>query len=389
MYGGKVEVPRYSPHLLGIPAFVGGRSVQEVQREYGLDEVIKLASNENPLGPSPLALKALQEAAASANRYDNDYYDLLRERLARMVDPELDKGHFIIGNGSFDVLRMVCMGFLQSGDSAMMSRATWHGYKILTKMHGADCVFVEPNGYRDDLKRMVEQITERTRLIFVCNPNNPTGAEPTQCEMDDLVRQVPPHVVVVFDEAYRDFAEGLDCPDAVDYIKQGCNVIITRTFSKLYGLANMRVGYGIARKELIEYLDLTHLPYHVSLLSLVAAAASLDDAEHVERCRQLNAQEKRYLYARFDELGLSYAPTQANFILLTDLKYNAKTICEAMCRRGVILRPMDTFGVRNAIRLTIGLPEENRKLIQALREVLEELKKSEGRSHRSEGVGCG
>ena len=362
-----------SQNLLATPLHVAGKPIEEVQKEYGLETVIKLASNENPLGPSPLAVQAVGEAMSDAHRYPGPPEVKLRGKLAERMGPDFDEDNIIIGNGSCDILRMLCLGFLHDGGESIVCTSTFPMYRIYTQMFGGKLVMVEAKDYAYDLPAMAERISDDTRLIFIANPNNPSGTVLTQREVDDFMEQVPDHVVVVFDDAYYDYVESSDYADGRKYIRQGRNVIITRTFSKIYGLAGLRVGYGVAKKEMIEYLLHARSPFHVSSVNVIGALASLDDEEHVQRSRAINALGKRYLYKQFDRLDLSYMPTECNFILLPELKHGEQTMYEALLRRGVISRPSGPFGAPGAVRVTIGTEEENERFAWALEQALHEL----------------
>jgi len=360
-----------NPHLLMVPPYTPGKSKEEFQGEYGLETIVDLSSNKNPLGPSPLAMEAIKQAATDMHYYPGVALDQLRRKLAESIGPDFDEDNIIIGNGSCDVLCMAAEAFLYGGGESIMRRNAFPMYEIVTKMYGGECVLIETNkDYTFDLLSMTERITDRTRLVFLSNPNNPTGRIVTQQELDEFMEQVPPSVLVVFDHAYQEYVEAKEYPDAAKYILDGRNVIVTRTFSKIYGLAGLRMGYGIARKEMIEYLSRAQLPFHSGSVALMGAIASLDDVEHVKLSRKVNAQGKKYLYQKFEELGLAYLPTQANFILLVGFEHDTKTISQALLRRGVIVRPAHPFNMPQAIRITIGKPEENERLIEALRLVL-------------------
>jgi histidinol-phosphate aminotransferase len=246
-------------------------------------------------------------------------------------------------------------------------------YELATNMYGGQCIFVEADGFRYNLQAMVDHITDQTRLVFVANPNNPTGLIVTQDEADEFMEKIPSSVVVVFDEAYQEYVDAANYPDTIRYVLEGRNVIITRTFSKVYGLAGVRIGYGIANKTLIEYLLHTQPPFHCDRLALVAAMASLEDQEHVKKSQQVNAEGKEYLYRSFEALGVECLPSQANFIMLINLKHPVQSIDQALLSRGIIIRPTDPFDISEALRVTIGTPEENQRLVAEFEEVLEEL----------------
>jgi histidinol-phosphate aminotransferase len=360
-------------NLLTVPRYKGGKPIEEVQKEYGLQSIIKLASNENPLGPSPLAMQAVRDAMPDAHRYPGIYESRLSSKLAKLIDPDFDEGNVIVANGTCDLFRMLSLAFLHDGGESIICGTTFPLYGIYTQMFGGKAVIVDHKDYAYDLPAMADRITDNTRLFYVCNPNNPTGTMLTQEQTDDLMARVPDHVLVIMDEAYYDYVQADDYADSRGYVKQGRNLIIARTFSKIHGLAGLRVGYGVAKKELIDYLHHARSPFHVGSLNVIAATASLDDHEHIERSKTLNAAEKNHLYQEFDRLDLSYVPTQTNFMLLPDLKYDENALSEALLRRGVIVRPGAGFGAPGAIRVTIGTREENERLIQALEEALHEL----------------
>ena len=362
-----------NPDLLNVPIYTRGKSAEDLKRELGVEDVIKLGSNENPLGPSPRAIEAIAQAAVDIHRYPSVEAQDLRCKLAASLGPDIDAENVVVGNGSADVICSAAQSFLSGGGESIIARPAFQMYELATNMYGGQCIFVEADGFKYNLQAMLDQITDQTRLAFIANPNNPTGLIVTQCEIDEFMEKVPPHVIVVFDEAYQEYVDAADYPDTIRYVLEGRNVIITRTFSKVYGLAGLRIGYGIANKTLIEYLLHTQPPFHCDLLSLVAAMASLEDQEHVKKSQQVNAQGKEYLYRSFEALGVECLPSQANFIMLVNLKHPVQSIDQALLSRGVIIRPTDPFDISEALRVTIGTPEDNQRLVVAFEEVLEEL----------------
>ncbi len=370
-----------NPHLLKVPLYIAGKSIEEVQEELGLEEVVKLGSNENPLGPSQRALEAAAQLLPESHRYPNYWEKALRRKLGPSVDPELDERYCLIGNGGCDVLRMLTHGFMSAGGEAITGAATFPMFSILTAMFGGETIEtpLTPD-YRLDLSAMQRAITPNTRLTFICTPNNPTGTLVTQREADAFMADVPEHVVVVFDESYGGFATDPNQANSIDYIKQGCNVITVRSFSKKSGLANLRVGYAIGRPDLIEYLHHAQMPFNTGSMALAAAAASLDDAEYDERSLRLVESGRAYLYSAFDALDLSYVKSQANFVLVVNPPVNARTLVEALLRKGVIIRWAGSMGLPNAFRVTIGTQEQNKIFIAALRAVLEETRIGEAPS---------
>jgi histidinol-phosphate aminotransferase len=340
-----------NPSLSKVPAYTPGRSIEDCMREFGVGEFIKLGSNENPLGPSPKAMAAVKQAVAQMSQYPGvEVYDL-RCRLAETLGAGLDVDNIIVGNGSADVIMSMAKAFLFGGGEVIISHPAFQMYELATNMYGGTCV----------------------RMIYLTNPNNPTGQIVTQSEVDAFLERVPPSVVVVFDQAYYEYVDAGDYPDAIRYVVEGRNVVITRTFSKVYGLAGMRVGYGIASKEIIEYLLHTQPPFHSGRLALIVALASLEDRGHVERSQKVNAEGREYLYRGFGEMGVEYLPSQANFFMLVNLKHSVQSINQALLRRGVIIRPTAPFGIPEAFRVTIGTQEQNQRVIEAFKEVLEEL----------------
>lgn len=366
-----------NPNLLHVPRYIRGKSILEVQRELGLDEIIKLGSNENLLGPSPKAVEAMQRAAVDAHYYPSVEAHDLREQLAAHLGHQLVAENIIIGNGSADVIRSIGWTFVYDGAESIAQLPAFQMYEIVTAMHGGKTIMLPPTSdYAYDLDAILDHIGERTRLIFLNNPNNPSGLHINRAALDHFLARVPHHVIVVLDEAYADFADAEDFPDSMALVREGHNVIATRTFSKLYGLAGVRVGYGVARRDLIESLLRTQTAFHVGRVALLAASAALEDRAHAARAWQVNCAGKRQLYAAFEEMGLHYFPTQANFVMLIDLPFPVTAIEHAMHRRGIIIRPCEPFGLPDALRITIAPPYENERMLRALRESLEELIKT-------------
>ncbi len=360
---------RLNPNLLKVPLYIAGKSVEEVQEELGLEDVIKLASNENALGPSPLAVAAAQHTLADAHRYPGVADRDLRRRLAPLAHPAFDEHWVLIGNGATDVLRLICQAFIFDGGETVTCSVTFPMYHIDTTMFGGQTVRVPPTAnLAFDLPAMAQAIGPDTRLVFVCTPNNPTGLICGRAEVDAFMAQVPEPVVVVFDESYRDFVEDPDYPDPAEYVAAGRNVIVVRSFSKTAGLANLRVGYALARPELIEYLCHAQPPFNTGAVSLAAACASLDDRDYRERsCRQV-AEGRQALYDGLDALGVSYVRSQANFVLLMDLPMPGAALAERLTRRGVIVRGMGAWGLPQAVRVTVGPLEHMPRFLEALRE---------------------
>ena len=361
-----------NPHLLKVPLYIAGKSIEEVQEELGLAEVVKLGSNENPLGPSQMAIEAAERMLSEAHRYPNYWEKILRRKLGPTIDPAFTEANILIGNGGCDVLRMIAHAFMTEGGEAITADATFPMFAILTTMFGGRTIEtpITPD-YRFDLPAILNAITANTRLIFLCTPNNPTGTILKQCAADEFIASVPEHVVIVFDESYLGFATDPDHVDSIKYIKQGRNVIALRSFSKKAGLANMRVGYAVGRPDLIEYLHHAQMPFNTGSVSLAAAVASLDDEDYERRSAQLVAAEREYLYQSFDALDLEYVDSQANFVLLPKLPMNAKALVDAVLRQGVIIRWAGSMGLPDAVRVTVGTHAQNEQFVGVLRAVLE------------------
>ena len=362
-----------NPQLLSIQRYVAGKSIAELQRELGLSDIVKLGSNENPFGPSPKAIEAVIRAASEMHYYPSVEVFDLRAKLAESLGGGMDADNVIVGNGSADIIRILAQALLHGGGEVIVSRPAFQMYEMVTTMYGGRTIFLEAENYRYNLQAMADKITDRTRMVFICNPNNPTGLMVTQSDVDALMDRVPRHVVVVFDQAYCEYADAPDYPDTLRYVREGRNVISTRTFSKIYGLAGMRVGYGVAGRELVGYLLRTQPAFHSGRIALLAALASLEDEEYKRRTQQANAQGRAYLCSQFDRMGLRYLPSQANFIMLIDLPHDVNAIDRALLQRGIILRPTAPFGIPQALRATIGTPEQNVRVIEALESVLTEL----------------
>lgn len=341
--------------------------MEELEREYGISNAVKLASNENPLGPSPMAVAAMQQAMGKLHRYpDGSGYYLTRKLADKMkVAPE----NLVLGNGSDEVIGMLTRALLAPGDEVVMSRSSFSMYEILTRLANAKPVFVPLSAMAIDLDAILAAITPRTRLIFLTNPNNPTGMAFSAEQFDRFLKAVPPEVVVVLDEAYIEFARDEAVADSLDFLNDVRPLVGLRTFSKVYGLAGLRVGYGMMPPALAELLNRTRQPFNVNSLAQVAAMAAIDDTDFLQKTLQVVHDGLDFLYAGLDRLGIEYFPSQANFFLI-NVKRDAGEVFEAMLRQGVIIRSMISYGYPEFIRVTAGLPAENERFLKALGEVL-------------------
>ena len=351
------------PDIASLSPYVPGKPIEELQRELGLTRIIKLASNENPLGSSPKALTALREGTSTLHRYPDGGAFRLREALANRWKVTLD--HVILGNGSDEILGLLARTFLAPGDEAVMADQTFVIYKMeVTAAHGKPVV-VPLKQWRHDLQAMANAVTDRTRLLFLCNPNNPSGTMVSASEVDLLLSRVPAHVVVVFDEAYFEYVRSQQFPDSMAYVKQGRNVIVLRTFSKIYGLAGLRIGYGVATAEIINFLNRVRPPFNANSLAQRAALAALGDEEHVAQSRAVNEAGMEQMVKGLSSLGLAPIPSEANFVYV-DVGRDGRAVFEALLGEGIIIRHIDG----PMVRVTVGLEEENREFLAALKRVI-------------------
>ena len=357
------------PSIETIQPYQGGRPIEEVQRELGITDIIKLASNENPLGPSPLALQAIAESAKQVHLYPdgNAYY--LKNGLAQHLG--ISAEHLILGNGSNDVLQIIAEAYIAPDDEVIYAAGAFVVYSLVTKLCSATAIVVPMQNDTHDLFAMAAAITDKTKVIFVANPNNPTGTMVTADETAAFMEQVPDDVLVVFDEAYYEYVLRSDYPQTLPYVLEGRNFIITRTFSKIYGLAGLRIGYGIAPPALVETLNRVRQPFNCSLVGQAAARAALKDTAHVAESQASNTAGKAFLYAAFDDLGLRYTETEGNFIML-HVEQLGTDIADALLQKGIIVRPIAEYGYPNAVRVTIGTKKENKRLITALKHILKD-----------------
>ena len=354
-------------HILGIAPYEPGKPIEELERELGITNVIKLASNENPLPPSERVLEAISTALAQLNRYPDGSGYYLRQALARRHDVTAD--HIVLGNGSNDLIELVVRAFLRPGEEAVVPHPSFVVYPMIVQAVGGIRVVVTLKEHRLDLEAMARAVTPMTKVVFIANPNNPTGTIVTAAEVEQFMARIPDRVVVVFDEAYIEFAQGPDFPDALGYVTHGRKVVVLRTFSKAASLAGLRVGYGVADPDCIALLNRIRQPFNVNALGQAAALAALSDEGHVLECLRTIEAGRHFLYEEFGALGLKYTPSRANFILL-DVGRNATEVFSWLLKEGVIVRPMTSFGMENSLRVTVGTPEENRRFVKALKKVL-------------------
>lgn len=357
-----------SPFLKNLPTYQPGRPIEEVARELGLpaESIIKVASNENPFGPSPLALAAMQRAIAGVNLYPDGNAFYLKQKLAAKLGVETN--NLILGNGSNEIIEFVAHALLAPGDDIVVSQYCFAIYPIVAKMFGASVVTVPAKDYGHDLPAMLHAVTSRTKVIFVANPNNPTGTLAPREEVIRFVNDVPDNVLLVMDEAYIEFLD--DAVDLVPLIRLGArkNLILMRTFSKIYGLAGLRVGYGIGNVDFVSALEKVRQPFNVNLVAQIAAHAALDDGEHVRKTRANNFAGLEFFERALRELKLESVRSSANFLLVR--VGNGQLVFAEMQKLGVIVRPMGGYQLPEWIRISVGTPQENQRCLDALKRCL-------------------
>lgn len=358
-------------NILEIKPYVPGKPIEEVERELGLTNVVKMASNENPLGPGKKALDAMREASVKMHLYPDGNCYYLKTELAEKIG--VAEENIIVGNGSDEILKMLGETFLNEGDECIMANPTFSEYEFVTKLMNARNIKIPLKDFRHDLPKMKEAITNKTKMIFICSPNNPTGTIVTKGELDKFLQELPENIIVVLDEAYYEYVDSSDYHESLEYLQKGKNVIILRTFSKIYALGGLRIGYGIASKEMIALLNRVREPFNVNQMAQSAALASLKDQEHVAKSLQINGEGKDFLTTKLEELNLFYVPTQANFIFL-QIGVDSKTFFQEMLKEGIIIRTGDIFGLPDFIRVTIGTAEQNQRFIEGTVKVLKRLK---------------
>jgi histidinol-phosphate aminotransferase len=359
--------PLVNDVYLNLEPYVPGKPIQETQREYGLTDVVKLASNENPLGASPMALQAVLEAAGHLQEYPDGGCVLLREALADFLKVSSDQ--VLVGNGSNELIEMVLRTCVRAGENVVSAWPSFVAYRLCAQAAGAALKEVPLRDGRYDMLAMAQAVDACTKVVFIGNPNNPTGTYVTRQEMDVFFASIPADVVVVLDEAYAEYATAQDYPDGLDYVRARPRTLVLRTFSKCYGLAALRVGYGVGDAELIGFLNRGRQPFNVNALAQAGALAALQDQAHVQRCKDLNTQEMARVVPLLLGCGCEVLPSQGNFVLVNTHK-PAQEVFVGMLKQGVIVRPMAGYGYPCSVRITLGTPEQNNRCVQALKQVL-------------------
>lgn len=355
-----------NPQLRGLAVYEPGKPIEETARELDVDPnaIIKLASNENPLGPSPKAVAAMRAALESAQLYPDGGGFYLRNALAAKVG--FTRENVILGNGSNEIIEFLSHAFLNRGDEVIASEHAFVAYKLIATLFGARTVEPPSPDYQHDLEAMLEAITPKTRIIFIANPNNPTGTLISQAKIDNFMSRVPENIITVFDEAYFEFLD--DAPDTLRYVRDGRNLVVLRTFSKIHGLASLRAGYGIGPRELIDVLRKTRQPFNVNGIAQAGALAALTDEAHQRETKQVVDAGRAYLQEKFGEMKLEFVPAAANFIMVK--VGNGATVFEKLLAQKIIVRPLKGYKLPEWVRITVGTMEQNKKCIAALKEVL-------------------
>ncbi|MDV2884339.1 histidinol-phosphate transaminase [Alkalihalophilus pseudofirmus] len=353
--------------LLGLPSYQPGKPIEEVKKELGLTKIVKLASNENPFGASPKASEAIKKAAGETAVYPDGYARQLRESVAKQL--QVDEKQLIFGNGSDEVIQFLCRTFLEKGTNTVTAHPTFSQYKLNATIEGAEIREVPLKDGVHDLDAMLDVIDENTKIVWVCNPNNPTGTYVSEDSFVRFLDKVPPHVIVVSDEAYYEYVTAADYPKTVPLLERYKQLVVLRTFSKAYGLAALRVGFGVASKELISYLEPVRPPFNNVTFGQIAAASAIEDQAFIAECVEKNNEGMKQFEEFCQKHQLRYFPSQTNFLLI-EVGLDGDEVFQALLREGFIVRSGNPLGYPNSIRITIGKKEDNAALFEALERVL-------------------
>ncbi|MFN3689363.1 MAG: histidinol-phosphate transaminase [Fimbriimonadales bacterium] len=357
-------------HVYQMQPYRPGKTPEQLMQELGLSELVKLSANENPLGASPRAQEAILQSLNKIHLYPDGSCTVLRDALSRFY--ALPSEYFAFGNGSDELIHLFGIAYLEPGDELVMASPSFVRYEASAQLNRAVLkqVPLTPD-FRHDLRAMTEAITERTKLLYIANPNNPTGTIVYRAELERLLEHAPDHVLVIVDEAYFEYVDHPDYPNGLDYVRAGRNIVVLRTFSKAYGLAGLRVGYAIGRPELLDPIERVREPFNVNVLAQVAAAAAITDREHIERTRAFNRAGLETLQAACERLGLRYVPSQANFLLI-EVGCECARIQQRLLQQGVLVRTGEVFGMPTFLRVNTGTPDQNERFIEALQHALYE-----------------
>ncbi len=353
-------------NILDITPYIAGKPIEETRRQLGLKKIIKLASNENPLGSSPKALEAIRKNLSRVNRYPDSHGFYLKKKLAEFL--KVTPANIVLGNGSDELIDIIIKTFVEEDENIVTADITFLEYKIIAQVNGRKIITVPLRYFKYDLETMKRRVDKKTKAVFISNPNNPTGTYLTRLELEDFIRDVPQDVLLVLDEAYDTFIDVDDFPNSLRYLDNK-NIIILKTFSKAYGLAGLRMGYAISHSELAAGMEVARQPFNVNALAQAAGVAALDDKRFLRKTRKVILEGKSYLYDCLNGLGIAYVPSVANFILI-DVGKDSVAVFKDMLKYGLIVRDMKQYGLKNFIRVTIGTKKENERFIQVLKKIL-------------------
>ena len=359
-----IKIPQ---HIIDLKPYVPGKPIEELQKEFGFERVVKLASNENPIGVSPLAIQAMFSAIYQLNRYPDIASLMLRQKLSEFFS--IPSENIVTGHGSEAIIQTVIRAFVADDEEVLTVNGTFVGFYVISRARGIKMNLIPLKEYHFDLMALAEAITPKTKVIYLVNPNNPTGTIFSKTEFDEFLKVVPDNIIVIVDEAYFEFVKDNPLfPNTMEY-KQD-NIITLRSFSKAYGLAGIRLGYGFANAELVSYMLKVRLPFEPGIPSQAAGIAALMDTQFLEYYLSLNRQGKEFIYSLYDELGIHYIKTEANFIMsVFESEERVNEINEKLLRKGVIIRPLKPFGLPHCLRVTIGTPEENEIFAKHLKSI--------------------
>lgn len=354
-------------NILKINHYLPGKSIETVKRELGLGgEITKLASNENPLGPSPLAVEAIKKSLEEGHLYPDDNCYYLKESIAEYLG--ISPKNLAIGNGTTESILLIGLAFLNPEDTFIMSQLSFIMAKLVVQIMDCKLIEIPLKDYRHDLDAILSRITNETKIVYLDNPMNPVGTVMTQGEVSKFMEKIPEDIIVVFDEAYYEYANQEDYPNTLKFIEEGKNVIALRTFSKAYGLAGFRVGYCVANEDLINAIKKVTPPFNVNRMAQVGAAVALKDKKHIRRTLEINESGKKFLYENFEKMSVFYIPSQTNFVTI-DLKTDAEGICKKLQKKGVIVRPLTVYGKPTFLRVTVGTAEQNKRFINVFKQI--------------------
>jgi len=354
-------------NVFRIERYEPGMPLEVIKRELALEgEVSKLGSNENPLGPSPLAIEAIKKSLEESNLYPDDSCYDLKESLAGRLG--ISSKNLCIGNGTTELILLLGVAFLNPGETFIMSQSSFIMAKMVAQLMDSRLVEVPLKEYQHNLDAVLDEVTSDTKIVYFDNPMNPIGTMMTDQEFSEFMERIPEDILVVFDEAYFEYVNKEGYPKSLKFIEQGKNAIVLRTFSKMYGLAGLRVGYCITKEDFVDAIEKVRPPFSVNRFAQIAAIAALEDKEHIERTKEINESGKKFLYENFEKMSVFYIPSETNFITI-DLKKDAIKICDDLQKRGVIVRPLSMYGKPTFLRVTIGAEEQNKRFIEAFKQI--------------------